>query len=107
MIKDTESSKAIRVFLDVEIVFISVLVEETIHTVVDNVYELTPPKIPPNLLEEMLLTCTNEPLFVTSTGLMYVQRNGCYMGSCPAPTLVNFCIGYLNKILKSQSNMKP
>ena len=59
------------VSLDVESIFTNVPVEDTIQIVIDNVCdhkELAPPNIPPGLLPDMLLTCTKETPFVTTTG---------------------------------------
>ena len=52
----TESSKGIIVFLDVESLFTSVSVKNTIRIFIDNVYgnvELVPPNIPQSLLMDM------------------------------------------------------
>ena len=80
--------------------------EETIKIVLENVYdhsERAPPKIPSNLFQEMLLTCTKETPFVAPTGQMYLQKDGWAMGSCLAPAMVDFYMCRKeNKILEKQ-----
>ena len=90
IIRTAETSSGIMASLDVESLFNNVPVEETIKQVLNNVYdhsEMAPPKISPNLLQEMLLTCTTETPFVSPTGQIYLQKDGCAMGSCLVPTL--------------------
>ena len=75
IIRAIETSRGVMVSLDVESLFTNVPVEDTIQIVIDNVYnhdELAPPNIPPNLLRDMLLTCTMEAqlhLFIFSTSI--------------------------------------
>ena len=93
IIRTAETSSGIMASLDVESLFTNVPMEEAIKIVPDNVYdhsEMAPPKIPPNFLQEMLLTCTTETQFVSPTGQIYLQRDGCAMGSCLTPTLADF-----------------
>ena len=70
LIKATESSRGVIVFLDVENLLTNVPVDDTVQIVRYNVYyniELAPPSILPVLLRDMLLTCTKETSFVTPT----------------------------------------
>ena len=64
--------------IDVESLFTNVPVDETIKIVLDNVYdhsEMVSPKIPTNLFQEMILTCTTETPFVAPTGqILYTER---------------------------------
>ena len=78
IIREAETSSRIMVSLDVESLFTNVPVEETIKTVLDNRYdhsEMAPPKIPPKLFQEILLTCTIETPFISSTGQIYLQKD--------------------------------
>ena len=98
------------VSLIVESLFTNVHVKETMKIVVDSVYdhsEMDPTKIPPNLVQEIFLTSTEKTSFVTSIGQMYLQKDGCAMESCLAPTLADFYMCHLkNKILKTQPDLK-
>ena len=89
IIKTAETSSGIMASLDVESLFTNISVEETIKIVLNNVYDHSE-MTPPNLLQEMLLTCTTETPFVSPTRQIYLQRDGCAMGSCLAPTLADF-----------------
>ena len=111
IIRTAETSSGIMASLDVESLFTNVPVEETMKIVLNNVNdhsEIAPPKIPQNLLHGMLLTCTTETPFVSPTGQIYLQRDGCAMRSCLAPTLADFYMCHLeNKVLEAQPDLKP
>ena len=97
--------------LSLQSLFTNVPVKDTIQIVIDNVYnhdKLAPPNILPNLLRDMLLTCTMEAPFITPSGQLYVQQDGCSMGSCLGPTVVDLNMCNLeDKIFESTPNLRP
>ena len=96
IIRAAETSSGIMVSLDVESLFTNVPVEETIKIVLDNVYdhsEMAPPKIPPNLLQEMPL--------VSPTGQIYLQKDGCTL--CIHP-IVHCTMGWMHNGHESNWN---
>ena len=49
-----------------------------------------------------------ETPFITPTGQLYIQQDGCFMGSCLGPKLADFYMCSLqNKIFESTPNLKP
>ncbi|XP_076037506.1 uncharacterized protein LOC143022964 [Oratosquilla oratoria] len=81
--------------LDVESLFSSVPVDETIQIIQRNVFNhetLPPPKVPRPILEDMLRACTKEAPFRCPSGKIYFQVNGVAMGS---PLGVLFAQAYM------------
>ncbi|XP_076041793.1 uncharacterized protein LOC143025678 [Oratosquilla oratoria] len=69
--------------LDVTNLFTSIPTVRTVKMILNYVYnhpDLTPPSIPRNILEEMLI-CTTEAPFRCPEGNLYVQHDGVTMGS--------------------------
>ena len=90
--------------LDVESLFTNVPVKRTISIIMKHVYHhptLPAPKIPRNVLKQLLLTCTTEvPFYSPTDGKLRVQIDGMTMGSPLGPTFANFYMAELeNKVL--------
>ena len=89
--------------LDVESLFSNVPINSTIEIILQHVYNnaiTAPPKIPKEILKNMLELCTKEAPFLSPTGEIYRQIEGVAMGSPLGPTFANFYMGDLeNKIL--------
>ena len=63
--------------LDVESLFTNVPVDDTINIIIKNVYNhpnIPPPKIPPNILKELLNLYTKELPFISPSGHIYKQN---------------------------------
>ena len=88
--------------LDVVSLFTNVPIDTTIDIIIKYVYsndDMTPPKIPKEILKQMLQLCTKEAPFKAPNGKMYLQVDGVTMGSPLGPTFSNFYMGDLeNKI---------
>ena len=79
--------------LDVETLYTSVPVLETIDIVLEYVYNhdtLSPPSIPRSIMKELLIICTIEAPFRNIDGQLYKQRDGLAMGGPLSCTLANF-----------------
>ena len=96
--------------LDVESLFTNVPIDDTINIIINLAYNhpiIAPPKIPSNLLRELLEMCTKESPFVTPDGRIFKQIDGVAMGSPLGPTFANFYMGYLEETTFSDINKKP
>ena len=96
--------------LDVESLFSNVPIVETIEIIISRVYnhpDLPPPKIPPHILEELLVCCTKEVPFRCPKGNMYVQIDGVAMGSPLGPCFANFYMGHIEAIVLNDLGLKP
>ena len=90
--------------LDVESLFTDVPIDKTIEMIIKNAYNhptLPPPKMPSNILQELLYLCTKEAPFTAPNGFMYLQVEGVAMGSPLGPTFANFYMGNIeNTVLE-------
>jgi len=97
--------------LDVESLFTNVPVAQTIEIIIDNVYnnpEKTPPNIPAEEMRKLLTICTTRTPFSDGKGGLYVQCDGCSMGSALGPTLAEFYMCHLeNGVFDRTPNLKP
>jgi len=97
--------------LDVESLFTNVPIEETIKIIQDSVFNhptLTPLRMSPMILRELLLSCTTKAPFRTPEGKLYRQTNGIAMGSPLGPTFANFYVGDLElRVLNNNPDLKP
>ena len=95
--------------MDVEYLFNSVPVNETIDVIINNIYNnpsLPPLKINTNILRKIVPTCTTEVLFHDHLGNIYVQIDRVSTGSVLGKILGNFYMSDLkNEIFNS--NRKP
>ena len=67
------------VSLDVESLFTSISVRETIKIILDYAYlhpDIPPPEIPTDVMENLFLTCTTDTPFRHPNGDIYVQVEG-------------------------------
>ena len=89
--------------LDVESLFTNVPVDETINIIIELVYNSKnkPPKIPSNLLKELLNICTKDLVFKTPQDQIFQQINGVSMGSSLGPLFANFYMAYLEHVIFS------
>ena len=95
--------------LDVESLFTNVPLDNTINIIIDVAYNhptIRAPKIPQNLLKNLLELCTKESPFTTPNGKIFKQIEGVAMGSPLGPLFANFYMGYLEEITFSNSNNK-
>ena len=86
--------------LDVVSLFTNVPIDATIEIIIKHVYnnsEKTPPKIPKEILRQMLQLCTKEAPFKAPNGKLYLQIDGVTMGSPLGPTFSNFYMGDLEE----------
>ena len=96
--------------LDVESLFTSVPIDETINIILELAYnnkDIPPPKIPPALLSQLLQLCTKELPFRSPQGCMYLQIEGIAMGSPLGPLFANIYMAYLENRIFSTHNSKP
>ena len=96
----SNNSTGIIASLDVESLFTNVPIDPTIDIILQYVYHhptIIPPKIPPNILRELLSICTKESPFRTPTGDLYLQVEGVAMGSPLGPTFAGFYMGHLEE----------
>ena len=96
--------------LDVESLFTNVPIDDTINIILNLAYcnnSILPPKIPRNLLKQLLELCTKESPFITPSGKIYQQIEGVAMGSPLGPTFANFYMGYLEETIFADPNKKP
>ena len=96
--------------LDVESLFTNVPIDSTIQIILHHTYNhpsILPPKIPPEILKQLLEVCTKEAPFRSPDNKLYLQIEGVAMGSPLGPTFANFYMGNLeNKVLDNLTN-KP
>ena len=81
--------------LDVSSLFTNVPVKDTVEIILGYVYENSehgPPRLPRNLLRQLLLTCTTEAPFRAPDDRLYLQVDGVAMGS---PLGVLFANAYM------------
>ena len=96
--------------LDVESLFTNVPIDDTIKIILENVYDhpvIPPPKIPAEMLKQLLMLCTKEAPFRCPEGNLYVQIEGVAMGSPLGPTFANFYMGNLEKHVFSDPQNEP
>ena len=102
--------KGIIASLDVESLFTNVPIDATIEIILEQTYNnlsLSPPKIPKEILRQLLELCTKEAPFMCPQGNLYVQTEGVAMGSPLGPTFANFYMGDLeNRVFKTVTD-KP
>ena len=86
--------------LDVESLFTNVPIDPTIDLILQHTYNhktLPPPKMPKEILKQMLELCTKEAPFRSPDGNLYLQIEGVAMGSPLGPTFANFYMGHLEE----------
>ena len=96
--------------LDVESLFTNVPIDPTIDIILQHTYShktLPPPKIPKEILKQMLELCTKEAPFRSPDGNLYLQIEGVAMGSPLGPTFANFYMGHLEEQIFENGNNKP
>ena len=96
--------------LDVESLFTSVPIDETIDIILELAYnnkDTPPPKIPPTLLRQLLQLCTKQLPFKSPQGCMYLQIEGIAMGSPLGPLFANMYMSYLENTIFSNHNSRP
>ena len=96
--------------LDVESLFTNVPIDKTIDIILEHAYnsdELTPPKIPKDILKQLLELCTKKAPFRSPEGGLYLQIGGVAMGSPLGPTFANFYMGHLEQMILSNDNDPP
>ena len=96
--------------LDIESLFTNVPIDSTIQIIIEHCYNhptIPPPKIPSNILKELLEICTKEAPFKSPEGKLYLQIEGVAMGSPLGPTFANFYMGDLEKRILTNTNSKP
>ena len=104
------SNNGIIASLDVESLFTNVPIDETIDIITEHSYNhptLPPPKIPKDILKELLCLCTREAPFRCPKGNLYIQTEGVAMGSPLGPTFANFYMGNLEQQVFKDGNNKP
>ena len=105
-----EPSTGIIASLDVESLFTNVPINDTIAIILEHAYnhgELPPPKIPKEILKQLLELCTKKAPFKSPTGDLYLQIEGVAMGSPLGPTFANYYMGHLERLLFSKPHIKP
>ena len=96
--------------LDVESLFTNVPIDPTIQIILQHTYKhnsLPPPKMPPEILKQLLELCTREAPFRCPENKLYLQVEGVAMGSPLGPTFANFYMGNLEKQLFENPANKP
>ena len=98
--------------LDVESLFSSVPVLETIDIIIKNVYDTPtvtpPPAIPRDTMRRLLEICTTLTPFRNINGELYVQKEGVSMGNPLGPTFANYYMCDLeNRIFSMYPDCKP
>ena len=92
--------------LDVESLFTNVPIIETIEIILENCYNnsiLEKPKIPKQILKELLIKCTMQAPFKHIDGNTYYQTEGIAMGSPLGPTFANFYMCHIeNQIINKK-----
>ena len=95
--------------LDVESLFTNVPVLPTIDIILKHTYEhptIPPPKVPRDILRELLIICTTKVPFTNVDGKMYIQKDGVSMGSPLGPTFANYYMAELETKVFAESS-KP
>ncbi|XP_076029100.1 uncharacterized protein LOC143017947 [Oratosquilla oratoria] len=96
--------------LDVQSLFTHVPILPTINTIMDNVYhhpQLPPPKIPENILKQLLIACTTEAPFRSPTGHLFYQIEGVAMGSPLGCTFAEFYMCNLENSVLQNPDIRP
>ena len=97
--------------LDVESLFTNVPINETIKIIIELAYNhpnIPAPKLPREILKNLLEICTKEAPFITPEGKLYQQVEGVAMGSPLGPCFANYYMGYIeNKIITNQQYNIP
>ena len=96
--------------LDVESLYTSIPVEETIEIVLNYVYAhetMSPPSMPKTIMRELMKICTVEAPFRNIDGQLYKQRDGLAMGGPLSCTLANFYMAHIENQILSDTNLKP
>ena len=96
--------------LDVESLFTNVPIDTTIDIIIKYTYNhhaIQPPKIPQNILRQMLQICTKQSPFISPTGEYFLQIEGVAMGSPLGPTFANFYMGHIENEIFNNYDIKP
>ena len=96
--------------LDVESLFTNVPINTTIDIILEYAYNhstLPPPKMPQEILKQMLELCTREAPFNSPDGGIYLQTEGVAMGSPLGPTFANFYMGHIETKIFENTYQKP
>ena len=104
----TNNSNGIIASLDVESLFTNVPIDNTIDIILECSYShssLPPPKMPKEILRQMLELCTKKAPFRSPGGDLYLQVEGVAMGSPLGPTFANFYMSHIeNNVLSNTTN---
>ena len=106
----SSTHKGIIASLDVESLFTNVPIDATIDIIIKNVYnhpDTPPPKIPKEILKNLLQLCTKEAPFRCPRNKLYLQIEGVAMGSPLGPTFANFYMGELESKIFKDKSVKP
>ncbi|XP_076043751.1 uncharacterized protein LOC143026856 [Oratosquilla oratoria] len=96
--------------LDVQSLFSHGPILPTINIIMDNVYhhpQLPPPKIPENILKQLLIACTTEAPFKSPTGHLFYQIEGVAMGSPLGCTFAEFYMCNLENSVLQNPDIRP
>ena len=78
--------------------YTNVPVIPTVKIIIDYAYshpDISPPKIPKEIMEELLLTCTTKTPFRHPNGGIYLQVDGVSIGSPLGPLMRNFYMAHI------------
>ena len=96
--------------LDVESLFTNVPIDATINIIIKYVYNhplIKKPKIPQEILRQLLELCTKKSPFRCPKGNIYQQVEGVAMGSPLGPIFANFYMGDLEERIFNDPSNKP
>ena len=110
LIHSSSNSTGIIGSLDVESLFTNVPIDATIAIIIKHVYNhqnIQKPKIPQEILKQMLELCTKKSPFKCPRGNIYKQIEGVAMGSPLGPSFANFYMGDLEQRILSNNPNRP
>ena len=89
--------------IDVENLFTNVPVHQTTDIIINRVFHhpsMPPPKnLSPNILKDLLITCTTKTPFTTPDNKIYQQIDGVSMGSPLGPVYANFYMSHIENMI--------
>ena len=106
----SNNCEGIIALLDVESLFTNVPIDATIEIILQHAYHhssIPQPKIPKEILKQLLELCTREAPFRSPSGGLFLQIEGVAMGSPLGPTFANFYMGHLEEQVFSDDSLKP
>ena len=96
--------------LDVENLFTNVPVDDTIDIIIDYMYnkpQNASPPISKESLTELLKICTTEVPFRSTSGEIYLQKDGVSMGGPLSPLFANFYMAHLENCVLPKISKPP